>query len=222
MKQLVRQRRLVILLASILVLLFAFPYFQGAPAEAALLNLLQVAMVIAAVAVVSTNWKHLVTAMSLGVLSLLSGWVPRSQEYPPIFIVGGFSAIAFYAYAVLMIIIHLLKQKEVTVDTLSGGFCGYFLIGLLWTEAFDLIEFYQPHSIIWANSPATPLNWSDLLYFSFTTLTTAGYGDVLPATGRGRSTALLESVSGVFYVAVMISRLVGLQIANRQNNDGER
>ena len=216
----VRERRLIALLVSIVLLLLAFPYVQGALAGDVLLNLLQCAIVISAVGVVSTEWKHTVAAVLLGVLSLLSGWAPRSEEYPTIFLVGGFSGIGFYAFAVLMIALHLLQETEVTFDTLCGGFCGYLLLGFLWTEAYDLIEFHRPHSIIWSNSPAARLSWSDLLYFSFTTLTSAGYGDVTPVTAQSRSAALLESVSGVFYIAVMISRLVGLHIAHRRNRDG--
>jgi voltage-gated potassium channel len=105
-----------------------------------------------------------------------------------------------------MIALHLLQETEVTFDTLCGGFCGYLLLGFLWTEAYDLIEFHRPHSIIWQRSPSVSLSWSDLLYFSFATLTTAGYGEVIPVTAQSRSTALLESVSGVFYIVVMISR----------------
>jgi Ion channel len=220
MRDLVDKWRLVALLVSIVLLLVAFPYVQGTLAEDVLLNLLQAAIVIAAVSVVSTDWKHTAAAVLLGVLSLLSGWVPRPEEYPPIFFIGGFSGIGFYAYAVLMIARHILDETEVTFDTLCGGCCGYLLLGFLWTEAYDLIEFHHPHSIIWASSPTTRLNWPDLLYFSFATLTTTGYGDVNPVTAQSRSAALLEAVSGVFYIAVMISRLVGLQIANRRTGAG--
>ena len=215
----VRERRLIALLVAILLLLLAFPYVQGTLAGDVILNLLQAAIVIAVVGVVSTDWKHTAAAVLLGLLSLLSGWVPRSAEHYLVFLVGGWSAMAFYAFAVVMIALHLLREDEVTFDTLCGAFCGYLLLGFLWTEAYNLIEFRSPGSIIWANSPA-PLNWSDLLYFSFTTLTTAGYGDISPVTPPGRSAALLESLSGVFYVAVMISRLVGLHIASRRNDRG--
>ena len=216
----VRERRLIALLVAILLLLLAFPYVQGALAGDVILNLLQAAIVIAVVGVVSTDWKHTAAAVLLGLLSLLSGWVPRSAEHYLVFLVGGWSAMAFYAFAVVMIALHLLREDEVTFDTLCGALCGYLLLGFLWTEAYDLIEFHRPRSIIWVNSHATRLNWSDLLYFSFTTLTTASYGDISPVTPQSRSAALLESLSGVFYVAVMISRLVGLHIASRRNDRG--
>jgi hypothetical protein len=217
MRSHVHKRRLVALLVAIVLLLFAFPYVQGALAADVMLNLLQAVIVITVVGVVSTDWKHTAVAVLLGILSLLSGWVPRSEEYPPIFFVGSFSAIAFYAFAVVMIVLHLLNETEVTFDMLCGGCCGYLLLGFLWTEAYDLIEFHRPHSIIWASSPAARLIWPDLLYFSFATLTTTGYGDVNPVTAQSRSAALMEAVSGVLYIAVLVSSLVGLHIANRQN-----
>jgi hypothetical protein len=217
MKYLVRERRLIVLLLAILLLLSGFPYLQGAFAGDLLLNLLQAAIVIATISVVSTDQKHTAAAVLLGLPSLLSGWVPRSAEHSLLFMVGGWSAIAFYGFAVLMITLGLLREDDVTFDVLCGGFCGYLLLGFLWTEAYDLIEFHHPHSILWVSSPSSRLLWSDLLYFSFTTLTTSGYGDISPVTPQSRSAALVESVSGVFYVAVMISRLVGLHIASRRN-----
>jgi hypothetical protein len=216
----VRERRLIALLVSIFLLLLGFPYVQGPLAGDVILNLLQAAIVIAAVGVVSTGWKHTASAVLLGLLSLLGGWVPRSAAHSLLFVVSGWSAMALYAFAVVMIALHLLREDKVTFDTLCGAFCGYLLLGFLWTEAYDLIEFHSPRSIIWASSPGTRLNWSDLLYFSFTTLTTADYGDISPVTPQSRSAAILESVSGVFYVAVMISRLVGLHIANGRKDEG--
>jgi hypothetical protein len=210
-----RERRLIALLIAILALLVAFPYVQGAIFGDLVLNILQTGIVIAAVAVVSTDPKHTAGAVLLGLPSLLSGWVPRSAEHALLFVVGGCGAMAFYAFAVVMIGLHLVREDDVTFGTLCGAFCGYLLLGFLWTEAYDLIEFHHPHSIVWASAPATRLNWSDLLYFSFTTLTTAGYGDLSPVIPQSRSAAVLESVSGVFYLAVMISRLVGLHTATR-------
>jgi hypothetical protein len=218
MKHGLRERRLIVLLVAILMLLFAFPYLQGALAGDLLLNLLQAAIVFAAISVVSTDPKHTAAAVLLGLLSLLSGWVPRSTEYSLLFVMGGWSAMAFYGFAVAMITLRLMGDQEVTFNALCGCFCGYLLLGFLWTEAYDLIEYHRPHSILWVSSPSSRLLWSDLLYFSFTTLTTAGYGDITPVTPQTRSVALLESVSGVFYVAVMISRLVGLHIATQRDN----
>ena len=220
MKDHIREKPLVALLIAIVLLLVAFPYVQGALPGDVLLNLLQAAIVIAVVSVVSTHLKYTVAAVLLGLLSLLSGWVPRSAEHSVVFLVGGWSAMAFYAFAVLLIALHLLREDQVTLSTLCGALCGYLLLGFLWTEAYDLIEFQHPRSIVWANSSLGRPGWSDLLYFSFTTLTSAGYGDISPVTPQSRSAALLESVSGVFYVAVMISRLVGLHITDHRNKGG--
>jgi hypothetical protein len=85
----------------------------------------------------------------------------------------------------------------VTFNTLCGAFCRYLLRGFSWTEAYDLIEFHRPHSIIWQGSSSLSSSWSDLLYFSLATLTTAGYDDVIPFAARSRPTALLESAYSI-------------------------
>jgi hypothetical protein len=116
----------------------------------------------------------------------------------------------FYAYTTVVILLHVLKDREVTADTLCGAVCVYLLMGMTWMMAYVLLEGTQPGSFA---SPETALNWSDLLYYSFATLTTVGYGDVAPLTSKARSLSFLEAVFGVLYVAVLISRLVGAYLA---------
>jgi voltage-gated potassium channel len=212
-----RRRPLIALLLAIFTLLLAFPYLQDVLVGDVLLNTLQAGIVLSAVAAVSTDGKHTLLVATLGMLSLLSGWMPRSAEHPVLFVIGGLSGVGFYAFAVLMLVIHLLRETDVSLDSLSGALCGYLLLGFLWTEVYDLIEFHHAYSIVWAFSPGARPNWSDLLYFSFMALTTSGYGDISPVTPQSRSVALLETVSGVFYVAVMISRLVGLHVAENHS-----
>lgn len=212
-----RRRRLVLLLIAIVALLFAFPYVQGSLVNDLLLNLLEAGIVLSAVVVVSSDHKYTWVAATLGTFSLISGWLPRPEEHSLIFLVGSVSAVAFYAFAVGTIVAHLLREFEVTFDLLCGALCAYLLLGFLWAEVYGLLEFCHPHSIVWASSPAVRLGWSDLLYFSFMTLTEAGYGDANPMTAATRSIAILESVSGVFYVAVMLARLVGMHVATHRN-----
>lgn len=73
-----------------------------------------------------------------------------------------------------------------------------------------LLEKIQPGSII--NNMSGIINLSDLLYFSYITLTTLGYGEIVPVTAAARSLAIIEAIIGVMYIAIIISRLVGLFI----------
>jgi hypothetical protein len=215
MKFNIRERQLVLLLFSILLVLVVFPYVEGSLFTDMLLNVLQTVIVVSCIVVVSTDRKHFLVAFALGCLSLFSGWVPRSQESFVPFVMASIGAVAFYAFAIVMICGYVLEEDDVTLDRLAGALCAYMLIAFLWAEAYDLFEYLHPYSFIAGQDKHYRQEWPDLLYFSFTTLTGAGSGDIAPGTPQTRSAAMLESVTGVFYVAVMIARLMGLHISNR-------
>lgn len=119
-----------------------------------------------------------------------------------------FSALFFF-FCVWVIIRSIFNQTQVTLDLIYGSVLAYLLIGISWALIFCSIELFAADSFSFGSEMA----WSDrtgaLLYFSFVTLTTLGYGDVLPVTGLSRTVAYLESVAGVMYPAILISMLVG-------------
>jgi hypothetical protein len=109
-------------------------------------------------------------------------------------------------YLILLEVV--VTSSTVTADTIKGAISSYFLLGLFWTYLYYIIYLIDANSF---NSMVTQINLSSsLLYFSFTTLTTTGYGDILPANPMARVAANLESIVGVLYPTVAIARLVGL------------
>lgn len=123
---------------------------------------------------------------------------------------------------VLLIVIGLpvfLIQKEifltekVTADTIKGGIAIYLLLGLAWATFYDAL--YGVTSS--AFSGISPSQYqADFLHFSFVTLTTVGYGEILPVTTLARVSADLEAIAGVMYPAILIARLVSLYKSNSQ------
>lgn len=95
-----------------------------------------------------------------------------------------------------------------------GDFVVYLLIGGTWAGIYSLVEAVAPGSFAFdrALNPDGVIRTFDLIYFSFTSLTTMGYGDLVPATSHARSFAVLEAIVGVMYLATIISRLVGIYI----------
>ncbi len=109
----------------------------------------------------------------------------------------------------------MVRSVRVSAETICGAICVYLLLGLTWTAAYSILFTLQHGSFFVApthdaNGVLTVL---DLLYFSYVTLTALGYGDITPITSQARSLAFLEAVTGVLYLAVLISRLVGLYAA---------
>lgn len=106
-----------------------------------------------------------------------------------------------------------LRDGPVTTRRLHGGVAAYLLLGVLWAYAYALVAALRPGAFV------GPLAAADgaraFLYFSFVTLTTTGYGDVLPVHPAARSLATLEAVTGTLYLAILISRLVSQAVSRR-------
>lgn len=117
---------------------------------------------------------------------------------------------AFLGYAVVSILFYLARQKEVTADMLMAGASEYMLIGILWSWLYFLIETVHPGSF---NIAGTKTDQFGFLYFSFVTLTTTGYGDVLPLSVQVRSLAILEQITGQLFIVITVARLVSLYTA---------
>ena len=124
--------------------------------------------------------------------------------------------VVFIAFIIVMILQTLMTQAEVTRDSIAGAFCGYILIGVMFAEVYCLLESIVPNSYQINSSavriPADSFQlWLMLEYFSFTTLTTLGFGDVIPLTPAARGLAIWEVICGQFYLAVLVAGLVNLR-----------
>jgi len=115
----------------------------------------------------------------------------------------------------IVIVIFLTKifsEDKVTGESIKGGISIYFLLGYLWANLYSLVLLVNPEAI---SFPAHASELSYILYFSFTTLTTLGYGDITPISLLARNLTILESTIGQIYLTVLIARLVGLQLVHR-------
>ena len=153
------------------------------------------------------------------------------------FVVAGFvlnivainSHITFFHYTailavmgfLLVTITFTLRQvvvgTEINANRLVGAICVYLMLGVIWAFAYSLVELAAPGSFggVAAGQDA---GWdSEWLYFSFVTLTTLGYGDILPLSAIARALAYMEAVTGQFYVAILVAGLVSAYISDRQS-----
>ncbi|AOW99413.1 ion transporter [Moorena producens PAL-8-15-08-1] len=113
----------------------------------------------------------------------------------------------FFLLAIVLMIEKIFSGHQVTFDTIVGGINVFLLIGTLWVLFFETIYLLNPKAF---TSSAETINSFDLLYFSFTTLTTVGYGDITPVSPLAKALTNLEGICGVMYPAVLIGRLVGI------------
>lgn len=137
---------------------------------------------------------------------------------------------AFFQYGSILLLIGFLlvaitfTMKQIAIGTdintnrIVGAICVYLLLGVIWAMAYTLVDLASPGSFA-GFSPTGDLGFdSEWLYFSFVTMTTLGYGDILPVSATARGLAYMQAIVGQFYIAVLVAGLVGAYVSER----GER
>ena len=114
----------------------------------------------------------------------------------------GFATILYF-YIIALLVKKLLSHRVITADLIYCAIATYLLIGVMWSGVYMVIEGISPGSFAGISDP------SDLLYFSFVSLTTLGFGDILPQSIIAKRLTVLEAAMGGIYLAVIIAMLVG-------------
>jgi len=152
-----------------------------------------------------------------GVASLVARWDPyggplglnRQHE--------GWLSIATLLILTFLVLQHVFRDGAITADRVRGAILAYLLLGLVWAFAYELVELRYPGAILMGGRPLGDANPTHTFgYFSLVTLTTLGYGDIVPVHPIARSLAVAEALIGQLYPAILIARLVSLQISSRQ------
>ena len=134
--------------------------------------------------------------------------------------IGGFEHVKnlfgmlFMLYLTILFLEHFFRQDEINREVIFGSLVVYLLMGLMWGYGYTLLEHLLPGSF---THPAglSELNLDAFDYFSFVTMTTLGYGDITPASDSARAMVMIQAVTGQVYLAVLVARLVGINIAQR-------
>lgn len=195
----------------------AFPHYDGIK----LLAPLSLLVVGASMVALWRRARHHITHMVIGALLLLLLTFGSIVSHHAVVLSQIVAQIFFLGYVLMVVARSVLRARTITTDILCGAVCVYLLFGVLSGFVFLLIEFFVPGSFVISNLHETALQQQRLflhdpgwiIYFSFMTLTTVGYGDVLPGNAMARSAAVLVAVIGQVLLMVQIARLVGLHVA---------
>jgi len=117
----------------------------------------------------------------------------------------------------------IAAESNISANRIVGAICVYLMLGVIWALSYGLMEAMIPGSFGGLTESAESSSWSpDWTYFSFVTLTTLGYGDVLPLTYFARTLAYFEAIVGQFYLAVLVAGLVSAYLAEKQEHVTEK
>ena len=131
-----------------------------------------------------------------------------------VLIARGF-ACALYAVTIGYLLRYVFQRDVMTADKLYGATAAYLMLGVLWAFLYAIAAELEPGSFVSGGTALSP-TFPDLLYFSFTTLTSTGFGDIVPALRVVRGLTVLEQLTGGLFVAILIARLAGVYPPGQQ------
>ena len=178
--------------------------------------------VIAAAALAASDTPRLRrTALGLLAFPLAGEILMRTVGTPALRIGASVTLSAYLGFLLVVMLRHVFDPERRTQDAVLGGICVYLLLGTVFYFFFCIVESASPGSflaggaaLVDAGGAARPEGrYPDLLYFSLVTLTTLGYGDVVPTTPLARSLATAAAVRGQLYLAILMAGLVGQHLA---------
>lgn len=206
------ERPFEVLFFTALGFLLLYPWFGVSDFHEAVLDSMVSLVLLAALMTVNVHSKIRLLAYILFAGALAGSWWPQGSAHSMPHLIGLACTAAFLGLVTYGIFKSVFAQNAVLKDTLFGAVCVYVLLGLTWAYLYIFLESLQPGSFnlqLPADDAFGALS-SDLLYYSYTTLTTLGYGDITPVTAQARSLAIVEQVVGVLYIAIMLARLVSM------------
>jgi hypothetical protein len=160
--------------------------------------------------------RHLIIAALLSGAGL-QGLALGPAGGQPGLVAAGAAALAL---GVLMaaILMQVVAAGRITTRRIEGAIAGYLLLGLIFACLYDLVHGLAPGAFLHHGAPSEAGGHvASYLFFSFVTLTTTGYGDIVPVHPAARSLAMLEALIGQLYLAVLLARLVSLEMAHRRD-----
>lgn len=197
---------------SLGILVFViFPLHQGGLSGRFLIDVVMVSLMVSGALV--TNQSRLLTGITIGIVILGACILWISRLYPSSLLLQFNSALSVFVFLlyVRIVLLVMFRQGPVSWSRIQGGVCAYLLVGMAWASAFTLIEQIHPGSFHFVSQPdGIDGLVSRLIYFSFTTLTTVGFGDVLPVAPFARSLAIAEAIVGQLFPAILIGALVAM------------
>jgi len=199
-----------------------YPFMEDSDTGQAVFSAFGIVVVgLAVLAVRSTpglTWVSLLLALPATVLLI----VQAVGDYDGLLAYSSALEAGLYFYAAWALVRYMLADHVITDDELFAVGATFTLVAWGFAYSFQVIQAVEPGSFIAAIDPGDDRTWMELLFLSFTTLTSTGLSDVVPVKAFARGVVMIEQLAGLGYVAMVVSRLVALMVLNPRRKGEER
>ncbi|MBA3019752.1 ion channel [Propionicimonas sp.] len=214
-KVLVRNPSATLLIAQVAgILLYAF--VDDAPGDSIgqlVVNLFGMLVVVLALGVVRATPAYTWLGVTIGVPAVILTIVDWATANDPTWqLVSAVVHVAFYAYTLIGLLRYMFADDVVTTDEIWAVGATFTVAVWLWAYAYVSVQLVVPGSFIAAIDPAEQRTWLELLFLSTTTMTSTGLSDIVPVKPLARSVVMIQQIAGMLYLAVAVSRIVGLTL----------
>jgi len=153
-----------------------------------------------------------ITGIVLSILSVV-------RESDMLHVITLLAMFVFLLLATINAFRQIAVGNDISLNRIVGAVCVYLLLGVMWSLAYNVLEYLQPDSFKGLTELVSPVWNPDWIYFSFVTITTLGYGDITPLTQTARSLTVAEAIVGQFYIAVLVAGLVSAYISSKRDSN---
>lgn len=212
------------LLVSIFLYLILGPIVESIPFAHVILNIFLSTVLILAVYAIRKKTELIRGSITLLIVTLVLLWIGSLGLVELSAKAASILLCLYICSLVYSFCKYIFSAKRVDANLISATLCLYLLLGLLWGTIYATFEAFRPGSfagelLAEADTATDKLHY--LYYFSYITLTTLGYGDILPQTREAAALCQVEAILGQFFTAVLVARLVGIQVSQQFTGDSQ-
>jgi hypothetical protein len=167
--------------------------------------------------------RHIKTTYTIDIIvvlpTLLATWLDSIYQNESTFVFSYFSMITFFLYLQFLSITQIIHSRKVETNTIFGAMNIYMIAGLIWAYVYILLHHFDPLAFHMPSYELLTNKVEVFTYYSFTTLTTLGYGDIVATSSQARMLSVLEAVFGQLYLAIVIAKLVSISFKKNTKDE---
>ncbi|MCK5893613.1 MAG: hypothetical protein KAG53_04205 [Endozoicomonadaceae bacterium] len=202
------------LLLMLMTVVVVFPFMPNLIRAGFMLKVSLSMLLIASLYTLSQSRKFLVITGVLAFPTFITLWLPVLYDRRAFVFLDNMTNLLFFSYVIYEVVVLIFSAKRVNRNIIYGSMCVYLLLGLQGAFIYTLLELWVPGSLSGEGLSGVH-DITTFIYFSFVTLSTLGYGDIVPATRGAQALTSMEALIGQFYLTVLVARLVGIHISQR-------